>query len=192
MMKVSKDQVIDFVILLLRWYLAYYMVSYGWAKMTGGQFQIHDPKILTKPITQIDKFYIAWYLFSLSKSFDIIVGLTQLAGAALIVFNRTALIGALLLLPVLGQIFLIDVAFTTSMFGEALPLRLAGMIASDLLILVYYREPVLLALKTLTTNIRTRYCYQWWVYLLLPLLGLLTDFAIALLTSPLRRLFNQF
>ena len=191
-MKFSKDQLLDFAVLVLRWYLAYYMVSYGWAKMTGGQFQIHDPKILTKPITQIDKFYIAWYLFSLSKSFDIIVGLTQLVGAALIVVNRTALLGALLLLPVLGQIFLIDLAFTTSLFGAALPLRLSGMIASDLLILVYYREPVLSALKTLTTNIRTRYRYQWWVYLLLPILGLLTDFAIGLLTLPLRWLFNQF
>lgn len=83
---------------------------------------------------------IAWYLFSLSISFNLIVGITQLLGGVLLLFNRTVLLGAVILLPVLFNIFLIDLAFTTNMFGSALPVRLMGMILCNILIMVYLRK----------------------------------------------------
>ena len=90
----NKDKFFDLVILSFRFYLAYYMISYGWAKMTGGQFGTHNPAILNQPMNQVDKFYITWYLFSLSPVFDIVLGLTQILGGLLIVINRTVLLGA--------------------------------------------------------------------------------------------------
>lgn len=189
-MKISKEQFADFTVLVLRWYLAFYMTSYGWAKLNGAQFGVHDPKILERPIHEIDKFYIAWHLFSLNKSFNFITGLMELIGAGLIVVNRTVLIGALFLLPVLGEIFLIDLAFTTNVFGFALPVRLGGMLLADLLILYYYRDIVLAAFRTLTSNISTRFSYQWWVYPILLVAGFLTDFTLALFTYPIKMLLN--
>ncbi len=66
----------DVAILALRWYLAFYMIDYGCSKMTGGQFQVQDPAILEKPIKEIDAFYIAWHLFRLSKTFNVVVGMS--------------------------------------------------------------------------------------------------------------------
>jgi len=184
--KYSKAQIIDFSVLALRWYLAYYMADYGWGKMTGGQFGLHDPTMLDNPLREVDKFYLAWYLFSLDNTFNIVVGLTQITGAVLMVFNRTVPLGSLLLLPVLGQIFLLDLAFTTNVFGPALPMRLAEMIVADLLIMYYYRERMVSAFINLTEGVTTRFRYKWWVFLLMPVIGLLTDFFFGVLTLPLK------
>src|SRR5688500_7563035 len=112
--KYSIQQVIDFIVLALRFYLAFFMIDYGWSKITGEQFHIHDPQILDKPIKEIDKFYLAWYLFSLSDVFNIVVGSLQVFGGLLLAFNKTVLIGCLLLIPILIQILLVDIAFTTN------------------------------------------------------------------------------
>lgn len=185
-LKLNKEQVIDFIILSLRWYLAFYMADYGWSKLTDGQFGLHDKSLLDKPLRELDKFHIAWHLFSLDKSFNIVVGLTQILGAILIAINRTAIIGALLLLPVLGQIFLVDLAFTTNIFGPALPLRLGGMILADLYILYYYKDKVVAAFRHITTGVTTKFKYKWWVFILLPVIGLLMDFVIATLMMPIQ------
>lgn len=190
MTKVTRNQVLDFIILALRWYLAVYMIDYGWGKMTGEQFGVYDPEILDKPMKEVDKFYIAWHLFSLSKSFDIAVGISQIIGAILIVINRTAIIGALFLLPILGQIFLVDVAFTTNMFGAALPVRLGAMIMAAIAIIVYHKDRVMRVWKVLTNQLTTKYKYKWWAYLLLPIVGFATEFVLAILTWPFRLVIN--
>lgn len=166
------------------------MIDYGWGKITGGQFGVHDHSILEKPLKEVDKFYIAWYLFSLDKSFDIGVGILQIIGGVLIVINRTALIGALMLLPILTQIFLVDLAFTTNMFGSALPVRLAAMVLSDILILFYYKDRLVIAWNSLTENMTTKFKYKWWVYFLLPIIGFLMDFAIGIVTMPIKLFIN--
>lgn len=190
-MKISKQQFVDFAILCLRYYLAYYMITYGWSKMTGGQFGVHDPAILEQPLSQVNEFYIAWYLFSLSPTFNIVAGGTQVLGGILIVIHRTALLGTLILLPVLVQIFLVDVSFTTDMFGSALVVRLAGMLLAAFLILWYYKDRMLQVWHSLTDNVRTKFNYQWWVYPILVVLGFLTDFALGLLLSPLQMLLDS-
>ncbi|MCC6411663.1 MAG: hypothetical protein IT270_08390 [Saprospiraceae bacterium] len=182
----SRSQMLDFTVLALRWYLAFFMFSYGYSKMTGGQFGLFDPAMLDKPLRENDTFHLAWYLFSQSKSFDVVVGLSQILGAVLLVFNRTVLLGALVLLPVLGQILLVDVAFTMEQFGAALPVRLACMIISDMIILFYYREKVLVAFRALTEGITTRFTYPWWTYLLLPIIGLGLDLVWAVVTMPVK------
>lgn len=189
-MKITKQQIIDFTILALRWYLAIYMFDYGIGKIIGGQFGIIDSEVLNTPLKDVDKFHVAWHLFSLSNTFNIIVGITQIAGAILIVINRTLLIGALFLLPVLFQILLIDVAFTTDVFGAALPIRLSIMILSDLAILYYYKDRMILAWKNLTENISTKLKYKWWIYLLVPIVGFLLDFAFGVITIPLKMFIN--
>lgn len=146
-LKLSKEKYFDFAVLVLRWYLAYYMFNYGLDKMTGDQFGHRSAEILNTPLKDVDKFNLAWHLFSLDKTFDIVVGITQIVGAVLLLINRTVLVGALMLLPILGQIFLIDLAFT---FGAALSIRLSCMILSDLFILFYYRERMILVWNNLT------------------------------------------
>ncbi|MGE0637368.1 MAG: hypothetical protein AB7P01_13070 [Bacteroidia bacterium] len=189
-MKLTREQVFDFAILTLRWYLAYYMADYGFSKLTGDQFGHRSVEILNTPLKDVDKFNLAWHLFSLDRTFDIVVGLTQIIGAVLIVINRTVLIGALMLLPILGQIFLVDLAFTTNMFGPALPIRLSCMILSDLLILYYYKDRMILVWGNLTKGTTTKFKYKWWLFIFLPFIGLLMDFVFGILTIPIKLLIS--
>src|SRR5690606_15921133 len=59
--KISKEQIIDFIVLVLRWYLGYYMLKYGLSKLIDGQF-VRSEEILNTPLKDIDKFNLAWYL----------------------------------------------------------------------------------------------------------------------------------
>jgi len=185
-MKISKTEAIDFIILVLRWYLAIYMIDYGWAKLTNGQFGLHDPHIADKPLKELNDFYIAWYLFGQSRVFNIVVGLSQIIGSILILIPRTKLIGALVLLPILANIFVIDTCFTISMFGVALPVRLSGMLLADLAILYHSRVEVKAALKSLTTAGISGAQYKWWIYLMIPILGFIMDFILAIVLYPIR------
>lgn len=186
----KKEKTIDFGILALRWYLVFYMINYGWGKLTLNQFGVHDTSILEQPIKDIDSFYVAWHLFERSKFFNIATGILEIIGGILLIFNRTALIGALFVLSILSQILIIDIAFTTGVQGYALPIRICGMILADFLILYYYKEKIIIAWKSLTNDISTKFKYKWWIFLILPIVGFLMDFIIAILTLPIKILLN--
>lgn len=185
-----REKIIDFGVLALRWYLVIYMINYGWAKITLNQFGVHDDLILDQPLKDIESFYVAWHLFGRSAFFSISTGILEIIGGILLIFNRTVLIGALLTLTVLGQILIIDIAFTTSVHGFSLPLRIAGMILSDLLILYYYKDKIVQAWNNLINGVSTRFKYKWWVYLILPVIGLLMDLVFAVITWPIKIFLN--
>lgn len=186
----KKDKVIDFGVLALRWYLVYYMISYGWAKLTLSQFGVHDASILEEPLKDIDSFYVAWHLYGRSTFFNISTGLIEILGGILLIFNRTTLLGAFLILSLLGQILIIDIAFTTGVHGVALPLRISGMILADMLILYYYKDKILIVWRTLTNDITTKFNYKWWVFLILPGIGFLMDFVFAIVLLPIKLLLS--
>lgn len=190
-MKISKQQALDFAILALRWYLAFYMFSYGMGKLTTGQFGLYDPKIAEQPMKDIDPFYIAWYLFD-NKMFEWATGLGEILGAALIVFNRTAIVGALVLLPLIFTIWLIDLCFTTQLHGLGLVMRLSMMLLADVAILLYHKEKLLQAWRWLTEPRSMQLKYKWWVYALMPAVGFLMDFVQAVVGIPFRMIFNFF
>lgn len=182
----TKEKIIDFLILALRWYLIWYMISYGWGKLTMTQFGVSNDAILNTPLKEVDKFYIAWYLYGESQFFNYVTGLIEIVGGLLLIFNRTVILGALLILTVLGQILIIDISFTTNQLGYALPIRISGMIVSALLILYYYKDRLVAVFHKLTNGISTKFKYSWWVYLLLPIIGFLLDFVFGILTMPIK------
>ena len=190
-MKISKQQALDFTILALRWYLAFYMFSYGLGKLTTGQFGLYDPTIAEQPMKDIDPFYIAWYLFD-NRMFEWATGLGEILGAALIVFNRTAIIGALVLLPLIFTIWLIDICFTVQVHGLGLVVRLSLMLAADVAILVYYKDRLLQAWRWLTEPRSMQLQYKWWVYVLMPVVGFFMDFVLAIVGIPFKLIFNFF
>jgi hypothetical protein len=93
-----------------RWVAVVLLVVYGFAKLNGSQFTSLDSE-LTRPMGQVSGFWLTWYYFGYSPIYGAILGLVQIGGAVLLAFRRTALLGALLLLPVVGNIVLIDVFY---------------------------------------------------------------------------------
>lgn len=50
-------------------YLIFYILSYGWAKLTLSQFGVPDSAILEQTLKEVDAFYLAWHLYGWSTFF---------------------------------------------------------------------------------------------------------------------------
>lgn len=94
----------------VRYAAALLLLLYGFAKVNGSQFTILDSE-LDKPMGQVSGFWLTWYYFGFSAFYGNLIALAQIAGAMLITFRRTTLLGACLLAPILVNIVLIDLFY---------------------------------------------------------------------------------
>lgn len=154
----------DYFILTARTLLAFIFMSYGVAKLIGLQFSI-SPDVLAQPLGRASLAHVAWYCFG-HEPFNTYVGVSQIVASLLLLWRRTALLGAVLLLPIATTIFIIDLTYLPDIiaFRYALPFYL-GLL---LLIFYHHRDRVWLILRALIGEAATQRAYPWWAYLLLP------------------------
>ena len=95
---------------VVRWFCAVQFMIYGFAKVNGSQFTSLDSR-LAAPLEDVSPFWLAWYFFGYSGLYKGFIALIEIVGGGLLVFRRTALAGALVLLPAIVNIVLIDIAF---------------------------------------------------------------------------------
>ncbi len=95
---------------LIRYGVAFDLASFGWEKICHLQ--------LVMPVSKLDLPYrdfspsdLFWYFFSHSYLFGCIIAGFQIAGAMLLLFSRTRLVGVFILLPVLANILLMDIFY---------------------------------------------------------------------------------
>lgn len=124
---------------------------YGWGKLLGGQFYRNGqipPEIGQQPLAEVGSFDLAWTFFGHSFGYILFIGITQIVGAWLLLWERTKLIGVALLLPILINIVAVDTFFDVS--GAII----SACIYLVLLLWVLFvnREKILLALDILTQN----------------------------------------
>lgn len=114
----------------LRYLSAWLLFTYGLSKLAGMQFTLH-PDIAQRPIGSLSGFQLTWYYYSYSHAYASILGLMQLTGAALLLFRKTALLGAAIMTPVMANILMINLFFhiavgaactATFIFGSMLAL----------------------------------------------------------------------
>jgi hypothetical protein len=94
----------------LRYLSAYLLFSYGVSKLAGVQFTL-SPDIARRAIGSLSGYQLTWYYYSYSHVYASLLGLTQLAGGALLLFRKTALLGAAIMTPVMANILLINLFF---------------------------------------------------------------------------------
>ncbi len=95
----------------LRFLSAWLLFLYGSSKLLGRQFSLL-PDVASKPVGSLTGYQLAWFYYSYSHTYAVILGLTQLAGAAMLLFRKAALLGAAVLLPVMVNILLINAFFS--------------------------------------------------------------------------------
>jgi hypothetical protein len=94
----------------LRYLSALLLFTYGLSKLLGRQFTL-PPEIALRPVGSLSGYQLAWFYYSYSQVYAVILGLIQLAGGALLLFRKSALLGAALVLPVITNILMINVFF---------------------------------------------------------------------------------
>jgi hypothetical protein len=125
--------------LAARYYAAFTLLSYGFAKVMGAQFTVLDSQ-LARPMGEVSGFWLTWYYFGYSATYAAIIAWTQICGAVLLCFRRTALLGAILLLPVALNIVAIDVWVIRWSFSNG-ALRNALFVLGALCIVVSFHAP---------------------------------------------------
>ncbi len=98
---------------VVAFYVAYMICNYAFAKLLKTQFQ-PPSYILETPIGELNGFWLTWTYFGFSETFANILGWTQVVGSVLMLFRKTRLFGAVVLIPVMANICLIDHFYSIS------------------------------------------------------------------------------
>ncbi len=102
----------------LRYVSAYLILTYGTRKLVGGgQFAL-GRTLGSRPIGSLSGFELTWFYYGYSHAYGIILGLTQVLGGVLLLFRKSALLGAALLAPVMANILMINIFFSYSFRGR--------------------------------------------------------------------------
>jgi hypothetical protein len=96
-----------------RYLVSFLIITYGFAKLNGSQFNVLDSE-LDKPMGKVDAFWLVWYFFGYSHVYSTFIALTQVLGGVLLMFRRTTLLGACVLLPVIANIIMVDIFFNVA------------------------------------------------------------------------------
>lgn len=92
---------------LLRYAVAFDLALFGWQKIFNLQFFV-PLGMLDLPFSSLSGEDLTWAYFGHSYPYRFIIGALQIAGALLLLFHRTRLLGVLTLLPVIVNIIFID------------------------------------------------------------------------------------
>lgn len=109
-----------------RFVASFLMLVYGFAKLNGSQFTVLDSE-LDKPMGEVNGFWLTWHYFGYSPVYGNFIALVQVAGGVLLMFRKTALAGACLLLPLVTNIILVDIFYGIELeaLGAALVIEAA-------------------------------------------------------------------
>jgi hypothetical protein len=104
----------------LRYSLALAMWSYGWAKLVGNQFLPgFQTEILLTPLGQLSKGSMLWESIGYSFPYEFFSGFGEVLGAALLLWRRTATLGALIIIMVMANVVAVDIPAHILAVGSA-------------------------------------------------------------------------
>jgi hypothetical protein len=95
----------------LRYWLAATMISYGVAKLLPTQFPPPPATVLLGRLGDASPMRLLWTFMGLSRAYCVFAGAAECLGGALLFFRRTTLLGATILLGVLGNVVLLNFCF---------------------------------------------------------------------------------
>src|SRR4051812_43069421 len=98
------------LITIIRYYLASIILSYGFAKVFTSQFP-HLMANMDARFIELSPMRVAWSFFGYSRGYQIFLGWGEVIPAALLLFRRTTLLGALIMFVVMLNVFLVNIFF---------------------------------------------------------------------------------
>jgi len=151
----------------LRYFCAFMLYMYGVSKLMHLQFNM-SAQLAHRPIGSLNGYQLTWFYYGYSRVYAWILGLTQVAGATLLLFRKTTLLAAVTMLPVMANILLINVFILVNDYG---PYFISALICASLLIILWYHRVALLTLFWVTqkTEPGASSRFHWWIRTLIVL-----------------------
>jgi uncharacterized membrane protein YphA (DoxX/SURF4 family) len=110
-----------------RYFICLLMLVYGLVKVFQAQFYT-DHYWKDIPLGQLNGMQLTWAFYSYSPVYETLLGLAEVAAGLLVLFSRTAKMGALLVVAIMLNLVAVNIIFSIGALGAALPLLLAGII----------------------------------------------------------------
>ena len=107
-LKFSKPNILYILRVLCRYYIAYQMFSYAFAKILKSQFDLGLSSTIDASLTSLNGFMLTWYYYGYSRTYGLVIALTQIAAAILILFRKTERVGIVLFLSFMINILLVN------------------------------------------------------------------------------------
>jgi hypothetical protein len=126
-----------FWIAVMRYAIALNLSTFGFQKIFHLQF-ITPLAMLDEPFSSLSSQWLTWSYFGHSYGFTCVIAGSQIIGSLLLVFNRTRLLGLIVLMPVLLNIIFIDYFYELD-FGVLLHALILWIGVVYLLLLDYDR-----------------------------------------------------
>lgn len=98
-------------LLVIRLLLAGQLLSYGFAKLIPTQMPAPTLATLLAPYGDLSPIGVLWNQVGYSQPYEMLLGAAELAAGALLIVPRTALLGAMLALVDMAQVFLLNMTF---------------------------------------------------------------------------------
>lgn len=103
----------DLASILVRYYLAMMLLSYGWAKIVGSQMPAPGLDRLIQPIGDASPMGLLWTFMGASMPYQLIGGLAEAVGGFLLLWRRTTLLGAIVSAGVMFNVALLNYCYDT-------------------------------------------------------------------------------
>jgi hypothetical protein len=128
-----------------RYLLGIFMVFYGLPKLLGTFFD-YQLFALDSKLMDVSEFQLAWYYFGKNKWQELFAGFMELIPALLLFRRQTYFLGAVILLPVTTQVFILNLFFKIG--GVTFPAATV-LLSCNLYIVYSQKEKILSFIRTL-------------------------------------------
>lgn len=107
----SYDRLYYWLLVVLRFYVAFNMIGYGAYKVIKLQFPAPNPGRLLEPYGDSSPMGLAWTFMGYSKAYNYFTGIAELLCGILLLFRKTTLIGAVIAFTVVANVVAINYCF---------------------------------------------------------------------------------
>jgi len=133
---------------------------YGISKLAHLQFNLSS-QLASRPAGSLTGYELTWFYYGYSRVYASILGITQVAGAALLLFRRTTLTAAIILLPVMANILLINMFILVNDYG---PYVISALICASMVVILWQQRAALVSLLWVSQDAepeRSRGMHRW-------------------------------
>lgn len=106
--RTNYQTLLDWLITLVRYYVAFQMLIYGMAKLVGGQFGSLIPSRLIQTYGDSSPMRLLWTFMAASKGYQMFTGVAEVLGGIFLLWKRTTTIGALTVFGVMANVMALN------------------------------------------------------------------------------------
>jgi uncharacterized membrane protein YphA (DoxX/SURF4 family) len=105
------EKLMQALLALIRYYVAFTMINYGLIKVFKTQFPFPTTDRLSQSYGDSSPMGLLWTFMGYSTAYNIFAGLGEVVGGLLLLFRRTRLMGALIIIAVMSNVVMLNFAY---------------------------------------------------------------------------------